>query len=103
MSFWHKKSPKEVNEINNKELKEYIANTALNLLIKDEDYENLTYTKVEFGYLFDIEGHGIEALLKIITDKATSYFAVQGTNLIRLDLSEDLFETTVEGFLGLHG
>ena len=104
MSFFKReKSPKEVNEINNKELKENIANAALSLLSKDEDYENLTYTKVEFGYLFDIEGHGIEALLKIITDKTTSYFAVQGTNLIRLDFSEELFETTVEGFLDLHG
>jgi len=37
-----------------KELKEDIANIALHILQKDTDYENLAYTKVEFGYLFDI-------------------------------------------------
>lgn len=104
MSFFKKeKSLKEVNEINNRELKENIANKALSLLSIDEDYENLAYTKIEFGYLFDIDGHGIEALLKIITDKTTSYFAVQGTDLIRLNFSEELFETTVESLLDLHG
>lgn len=66
------------------------------------DYENLAYTKVEFGYLFDIEGYGIEALFKIITDKTTAYFAVQGTKMLRLNFSEELFQTTVDGFLDLH-
>lgn len=94
--------PKERNEIANKELKENIANTALHILQKDTDYENLAYTKVEFGYLFDIEGHGIEALFKIITDKTTAYFAVQGTKMLRLNFSEELFQTTVDGFLDLH-
>lgn len=94
--------PKERNEIANKELKENIANTALQILQKDTDYEDLAYTKVEFGYLFDIEGHGIEALLKIITDKTTAYFAVQGTKMLRLNFSEELFQTTVDGFLDLH-
>ena len=41
MSFFKKKKPQETNEIENKELKENIANTALSLLIKDVDYEKL--------------------------------------------------------------
>lgn len=106
MYFFNKKKqeekPKERNEIGNKELKENIANTALSLLSEDVDYENLAYTKVEFGYLFDIDDHGIEALLKIITDKTTNYFAVQGTKMMILDFSEELFQITVEGFLDLH-
>ncbi len=106
MNFLKKKKqegkPKERNEIENKELKENIANTALSILNKDIDYEDLAYTNVEFGYLFDIEGHGIEALFKIITDKTTAYFAVQGTKLLRLNFSEALFQTTVDGFLDLH-
>ena len=97
------KNPIERNEIENKELKENIADTALSILQKDTDYEDLAYTKVEFGYLFDIEGHGIEALLKIITDKTTAYFAVQGANMMRLNFSEELFQTTVDGFMDLHG
>ena len=74
----HDKKPKESNEIANKELKEWAAYTALDIMQKDIDFENLAYTKVEFGYLFNIEGHGIEALFKIITNKTTAYFAVQG-------------------------
>ena len=106
MNFFSKKKqekkPHERNEIENKELKENIANTALTLLSEDIDYENLVYTKVEFGYLFDIDGHGIESLFKIITDKTIKYFAVQGTKMIILDFSEELFQTTVDGFLSLH-
>lgn len=105
MSLFKKKktSPKEVNAINNAKLKEGIANSALNILNKGEDYEELAYTKVEFGYLFNIEGHGIESLFKVITDKTTIYFAVQGPKLMRLDFSEELFRNTVDGFMEIHG
>ena len=106
MNFFKKKKqeekPKERNEIANKELKENIANAALRFLQKDTDYEDLAYTTVEFGYLFDIDEHGIEALLKVITDKTTAYFAVQGIKLLRLHFSEELFQTTTDGFLALH-
>ena len=63
---------KESNEVNNKELKENIANTALSLLEEGSDYVDLEYTTVQFGYLFDIEDHGLEALLKVVTDKTLS-------------------------------
>lgn len=106
MNFFKKKKqtekPKERNEIGNKELEENIANTALRMLKNDIDYKNLVYTKVEFGYLFDIEGHGVEALFKVMTDKTTAYFAVQGTKMLRLNFSEELFKTTVDTFLELH-
>ena len=92
----------EKNEINNKELKERIADVAVSLLEEGIDYTELAYTTVEFGYLFDIEDHGLEALLKVVTDKATAYFAVQGTSMMRLNFSDELFETTVAGFLDLH-
>ncbi len=107
MSLFKKKNennkPRETNAITNTQLKEALAASALKLLRQDEDYEALAYTKVEFGYLFDIEFHGIEALFKVITDKTTVYFAVQGTKLMRLDLTEALFQATVDGFLDLHG
>ena len=91
-----------VNRIEDKELKEWIANNAINLLEKDKDYNELANTKVEFGYLYDFEGHGIEALMKVITDKGTVCFAVQGTKMMRLDLSEEIFNTYVEGFMRIH-
>ncbi|WP_443666670.1 hypothetical protein [Eshraghiella crossota] len=98
MGIFKKKQPKEKNEIENKVLKENIANAALAQLSQGDDYKSLAYTKVEFGYLFDIENHGIEALFKIITDKDTFYFAVQGANLLRLTLTEELFSSYVDGF-----
>ena len=64
-----KKQNGERNEINNKVLKERLANAALQMLTEGEDYDQLAYTVCEFGYLFDIDGHGLEALFKIKTDK----------------------------------
>ena len=46
-------------------------------MIQGEDYKDLIYTTVEFGYLFGFEGHGIEALMKVVTDKNTVYFSVE--------------------------
>ena len=106
MFFSKKRKKKEVskgiNEIDNKELKENISNAALELLIQGEDYEDLIYTSVEFGYLFGFEGHGIESLMKVVTDKNTVYFAVQGDQIMRLEISEELFLTTVKSFLEMH-
>ena len=65
MNHSNEKKPKEHNEIANKELKEQIADAALEMLEEQIDYQDLINTKVVFGYLFDIEGHGIEALLKV--------------------------------------
>ncbi len=45
--------PKAVNKIEDKELKERIADSALNILEKDVDYIERGNTAVEFGYLFD--------------------------------------------------
>lgn len=98
MGLFKKKQPIEKNEIGNKVLKENIAEAVLGQLCAGKDYETLAYTKVEFGYLFDIENHGIESLFKVITDKDTYYFAVQGTNLLRLTLNEELYKGYVDAF-----
>lgn len=97
-----KKDIKEENIIDNRKIKENIADAALALLQEGEDYNELVNTKVEFGYLFDIEDHGLEALFKVMTDRTTAYFAVQGTSLMRLKFNEELFEATVDTFLDLH-
>ncbi len=104
MSFWKKKDnkPEERNEINNKNLKEVLANNALSCLVKGVDYIDLAYTTVTFGYLFDIDNHGIEALFKVITDKDTFYFAAQVDKFMRLEFNEGLYQTTVDGFLSIH-
>lgn len=94
--------PTERNEITNKHLTEMLANTALKIMVQGEDYEELAGTTVKFGCLFDIDNHGIEALFKVITDKTTAYFAVQGENMMRLNFNEELFQSTTETFLSLH-
>ena len=93
-----KQHPQERNAINDGELKMQLADTALSLLVQGEDYEELADTKCVFGYLFEIEGHGLEALYKIITDKTTA-----GDKLMRLDFNDELFQTTVDGFMDIHG
>ncbi|MBP5621167.1 MAG: hypothetical protein J6X44_04045 [Thermoguttaceae bacterium] len=96
------KKPRETNEIKNKELKERLADAALGLLTKGEDYEELNHTKVEFGYLFNVENHGLESLFKVTTDKTTAYFQTKGNKLMRLDLPEGLYQATVEQVKELH-
>uniref|UniRef100_UPI004055FEC4 hypothetical protein n=1 Tax=Agathobacter sp. TaxID=2021311 RepID=UPI004055FEC4 len=97
-----KKNDSERNEIENKVLKEALANAALNLLVEGEDYEDLAYTTVTFGYLFDIDDHGFEALFKVVTDINTHYFAVQGTRILQLNFDEETFQNTTNEFLSLH-
>lgn len=98
-----KKQPSERNALDDRNLKMNLADSALGLLVPGEDYGELANTKCEFGYLYVIEDHGIEALFKITTDKTTAYFAAQGDKLMRLNFNDELFQTTVEGFLDMHG
>lgn len=98
-----KKQPAERNAIDDRNLKMNLADTALGLLVQGEDFNELANTQCEFGYLFDIDGHGIEALFKLTTDKTTAYFAAQGDKLMRLNFNEELFKSTTDGFLSMHG
>lgn len=90
------------NQIANRGLKENLANAALGLLVQGVDYEDLAFTEVEFGYLFVIENHGLEALYKITTDKGVFYFAAQEEKLMSVEISEAMFKATTETFLEMH-
>ena len=92
----------EKNEINNAKLKENLATTAISTLRQGDEYNDLAFTRIEFGYLFIIEGHGVEALFKVITDIGTYYFAAQKTSVLRLNFNEALFADTAKQFLELH-
>ena len=94
--------PTEHNEMENKALKEHLASAALQMLAEGTDYENLAGTTCRFGYLFQIDGHGLEALFQLVTDKGTAYFAAQGEQLLRLSINETLFEGLTATFLELH-
>ena len=97
------KKPRVTNEIKNKELKEFLADSALAILTQGEDYQDLVYTTVEFGYLYDVENRGPEALFKVTTDKTTVYFAAQVGKLLCLDFTEEAFKDTVERMRAFHG
>ena len=90
------------DRIHDKALKERIADYAVNSLQKDLDYTELNNTMVQFGYLYEFENHGLEALFKLVTDKTSAYFAVQGEKMMRLNLTEAVFDAYVESFLELY-
>lgn len=94
--------PGETNEIGNRELTVNLADTAMGMLEQGVDYQELAGIQCQFGYLFSIEGHGLEALFKITTDKGTAYFAAQKQSLMRLNFTEELFRSTTETFLSMH-
>lgn len=71
----------ERSRINNADLKVKRLDAAMGLLVESEDHENLARAKAGFGYLFDIDDHGIEALFRIKTDKTMAYFARRAKSL----------------------
>lgn len=89
---------KAINEIDNENLIEDIkAKTVENLkkLNEFEDYSNL---KTDMGYLYYIPEHGLEALFKIFDDKKTVYYAIQGEELFRAQISDELYKKAVNEF-----
>ena len=87
-----------------KEVKEILANTAMSQLQEGEDFGELVYTKVEFGYIYSREDK-YESLFKVITDKKTVFFAVQQGSLMCLRdvFTQEQYQVTVEQMRVLHG
>lgn len=86
------------------EVEESLANEAIVELEEGEDFTELAYTKVEFGYIYSREGN-YESLFKVVTDKKTIFFAAQKGRLIRLQdaFSEVQYQGTVEQMIAFHG
>lgn len=97
-----KKNNKETNEIDNKQLKKQLCDSAIGTLIEGEEYNNLKETVCQFGYLFLIKNHGLESLFKVNTDLGTFYFTAQGDSVMRVNFNEELFEETTDRFLTMH-
>ncbi len=99
-----KRKPRETNEKDNFALKEALAEEAIEkYLVMGKDYKSLSELRAEFGYVFIIEDHGFEALFKILSPRETFYFAAQGDRIAALDFDEQLFKSTTDAFLSLHG
>lgn len=67
--------------------------------LTEDDFAGL---KAEFGYLLMIEGHGLEALFKIIKNEDVYYFAAQQDQLSLLEINESLYQSTVKNMLSMH-
>lgn len=103
MGLFFKKKPKESNEIDNFALKESLAQEIIDLLlVQGRDYRNREELRAEFGYLFLIEEHGFEALLRIFSRTNTFYFAIQENKITALDFNDELFVNTTKTFLSIH-
>jgi len=91
----------KTNEIDNVELRESLTKTAIMTLDIGKQAEMAGHT-TEFGYLYDIEGVGIEALFKIVTGRQTHYVSIQRSAILRLNLNEASFRNAVKAFKELH-
>ena len=99
-----KNKKQEVNQINNKELKEQLLDSALAFLVNANEIKPKDFKGIQaiFGYLLMLENYGIEALFKIIKDDKIFYFAFQQNTLRFLDISEQQFESVTQHMLDLH-
>ena len=108
MGLFGKKRPKVENRMDDKQLKENLADAALAELlnhsfITSDDFPGIS---VEFGYLYWFDDHGVEALFKLIVSGKTYYFAAQGKELLILDsekFTENQYRMTIDGMHDLHG
>ncbi len=101
--FGKKKKPAE-NLMNDKELKEHLADSALAVLINSGELvpEEMAGISVEFGYLMMCEGHGLEGLFKIIKDDNVYYFAAQVDKLMLVNINEEQFLSTTQTMTETH-
>ena len=100
----------EIDAADNKKLKDYLMLDALSLIIPDFECENPPDLAYEFGYLFDIDGQGLEAFFKVIYENSEFYFTAQNESLKRIDMTDsefrdrtDMFLTDVKGKYGKIG
>lgn len=89
----------DVNLINNNDEKEKFANLALNILINNNMVSDVNGISCEYGYLYNIDGHGYEGLFKIKKLDKTYYFAVQGEELKMISLDEPHFIAYRDSFI----
>lgn len=94
----------EKNLINNRILKENIADTTVKLLQQNNliTTEELKTMKIEFGYLFSLESGEIEAIYKIALKENTLYFAVQKGKIMNIEINENIYENTIENMRTYH-
>ncbi len=103
MKLFRKKQESNKNQIENKELKEKIADTVLTLLINEGEInqDSMLGITIEFGYLLLLNNE-IEALLKVAANNNVYYFAVQKRKMLFLTIDERQFQETVQYMINYH-
>jgi len=101
MGLFNRKK-KEENLINNQEMKDQLANNAINILMQNRIISDFNNIECEYGYLYNIEGHGFEGLFKIKKLDKIYYFVVQGNNMQMVNLNEEQFEAYKMSFIEMH-
>lgn len=87
----------EINQIYNREVKEYFANTALDVLIQNNliTEEELKGLSVGWGYLFTTDEGQYEGLFQICLAGKEFYFAAQKGKLMVVNISREMFDQTI--------
>lgn len=88
----------EVNQVYNRELKEYFINSAIGILIQNEliKEEDLKGLSVSMGYLFSTDEDQIEGLYCVAVAGTEYFFAAQKGKLMMVNINRQMFEQTIE-------
>ena len=94
----------EINQVYNRELKEYFVNTAIGVLMQNNliTNEELRGLSITMGYLFSTEERQIEGLFNISCAGKDFYFAAQKGKLMMVNINQEMFEQTIEHMKEYH-
>ena len=88
----------EVNQIYNREIKEYFINAAIGILMQNDlmKEEDLRGLSVSMGYLFSTDEGQIEGLYCVGVAGTEYFFAAQKGKLMMVNINRQMFEQTIE-------
>lgn len=96
---------KEINQIGNVVLVRDVIDKAINFLISQNKFDPNTVQDMayQYGYIYTRTDGYVEALFKIeIGNDRVFYMALQENKLILLNISEVVYNATVEGMKNEH-
>lgn len=87
-----------ISQMDNEALKKEVFDKGLALLVEAGKLTqaDLADAKAEFGYLLDIQDHGMETLFKVLQGGNTYYIGSMNGELSVWDADEDQFAAMVE-------
>ena len=95
----------EINEINNREIKQTLANCAIKILLSQNIITNdeLISAQFSYGYVFTKDDGVLEALYKVIINKEKMYyFAAQKNKIMLISINEETYDQTINYMVKKH-